>query len=104
MSEPLQPIDTQSEPVNLDETPISPTDAQTRNKLEKSLQGRPDRKDLVDKNILKDTTASPALQGKQAELERARLQDKLDQALQHRPKPEELVQQGILTKDEAPAV
>ncbi|KDQ21686.1 hypothetical protein BOTBODRAFT_99576, partial [Botryobasidium botryosum FD-172 SS1] len=68
----------------------------TRTKLERSLQERPDRKDLVDKNILKDTNVSPALQGRQAELERARLQDKLDQALQHRPKPEELIQQGIL--------
>jgi len=106
MSEPLSviaPIDTQSEPaIRLDETPISPTDA-ARTKLERSLQERPDRKDLVDKNILKDTHVSPALQGKQAELERARLQDKLDQALQHRPKPEELVEQGILPKDELPA-
>lgn len=45
---------------------------------------------------LTDTTAAPAIQAQQAELERSRLQDALEHKIQERPQPEQLVQQGIL--------
>lgn len=44
-----------------------------RNSLEKHLQSRPDEQDLKDRHILLDTTAAPALQARQAELERQKI-------------------------------
>jgi len=81
-----------------DETPIS----KVKLDLERSLKERPDKKELVDRNILKDSIAAPALQAAQDRLQRAQLEDKLGQALQTRPKPEELVNEGILREDEIP--
>jgi len=74
----------------------------TRKKLERQLSLRPEKKELVDRNILKDSSVAPALQAAQAELQRSQLEDKLDQALQQRPAAEELVKDGILKADEAP--
>lgn len=82
---------------------LSPASQEAKLKLEKSLKERPEKKDLVDRNILKDSSAAPALQAAQEKLQRAQLNDRLDHALQQRPKPEELVAGGILLKDEAPA-
>jgi hypothetical protein len=47
-------------------------------------------------NILPDSTAAPALQGHQRELERHMRADSLEKGLQGRPKPEDLVKKGIL--------
>lgn len=55
----------------------SPSVLERRNSLEKHLQMRPDEQDLKDRHILLDTTAAPALQAKQAELERQRITDNL---------------------------
>ncbi|KZV81102.1 hypothetical protein EXIGLDRAFT_392495 [Exidia glandulosa HHB12029] len=84
----------------IDEQPVAQTEV--KHKLERALSDRPDKQELVDRNILKDTTVAPALQAAQDKLQRSQLEDKLDQALQHRPKPEELIKDGILTPDEAP--
>ena len=48
-----------------------------RNSLEKHLQLRPEEQDLKNRHILLDTTAAPALQARQAELERQRITDNL---------------------------
>ncbi|CAE6405064.1 unnamed protein product [Rhizoctonia solani] len=85
-----------------DESPLSPRTAQAKLKLEKSIKERPDKQDLVDRNILKDSKVAPALQAAQDKLQRAQLEDKLGKALEGRPKPEELVDHGILNKDEVP--
>lgn len=85
-----------------DETPLSPRSAEAKLKLERSLKERPDKKDLVDRNILKDSSAAPALQAAQDRLQRAQLGDKLEHALQQRPSPEKLVSEGILQQDEVP--
>jgi hypothetical protein len=53
------------------------TSLERRNSLEKHLQHRPDEKDLKDRHILLDTTAAPALQARQAELERKKVTDNL---------------------------
>lgn len=45
---------------------------------------------------LTDTTAAPAIQAQQAELERSRLQNALEHKIQDRPQPDQLVKQGIL--------
>lgn len=75
---------------------------EAKRQLERKLTDRPEKKELVERNILKDTTVAPKLQAAQERLQRSQLEDKLDQALQHRPKPEELVKEGILTEEEAP--
>jgi len=89
--------------VNPDESAlISPTDKHAKDLLAKHLGSRPDRSELVEKNILKGTNVAPGLQAAQAELERAQLEDKLEGMLQARPTPEELVKEGILQPDEVP--
>jgi len=77
-------------------------DPETVVKLDKALGERPDKSDLVDRNILKDDKIAPALQAAREQLQRSQLQDKLDHALQNRPKPAELVKEGILQDDEVP--
>jgi hypothetical protein len=79
-------------------------DPETVNKLDKALGDRPDKSDLVERNILKDDRIAPALQAAREQLQRSQLEDKLDQALQNRPKPSELVREGILQDNEAPPV
>lgn len=54
-------------------------------------------------NILPDSTAAPALQGQQRELQKHMRANSLEQKIQHRPKPEELIQEGILKPEEDPS-
>jgi len=77
-------------------------DKDTVTRLEKHLSQRPEKTDLVGRNILKDDKVSPALVAAKQKLERSQLEDKLGQALQQRPKPEELIKEGILLEGEAP--
>ena len=53
-------------------------------------------------NILPDSTAAPAIQGQQKELEKHMRADSLNEKLQHRPNPAELVKEGILQDEENP--
>ncbi|KAJ3823135.1 hypothetical protein EV361DRAFT_768912, partial [Lentinula raphanica] len=90
-------------------------DQETINQLEKRLSQRPEKTDLVDRNILKgknhklvlasflliitstdDKGIAPSLVAAKEKLQRSQLEDKLGQALQQRPKPEELIKEGIL--------
>jgi len=65
--------------------------------LQKRLSARPDKKELIERNVLKDDTGiSPRLIAARERLEKSQLQDKLEHALQHRPKQEELIKEGIL--------
>jgi hypothetical protein len=77
-------------------------DPETVNKLDKAISHRPEKQELVDRNILKDDNIAPALQAARDQLQRAQLEDKLDHELQNRPTADELVQKGILDADEAP--
>ncbi|KAI0743793.1 hypothetical protein C8Q80DRAFT_860608 [Daedaleopsis nitida] len=79
-------------------------DPATAERLEKSLAHRPDKNELIDRNILKDDTVAPALQAAKEKLQRSQLEDKLEHALQARPKPEELVKDGILKDSDIPPV
>jgi len=81
---------------------ISSQDTEARRKLERQLSNRPDRSELVEKNILKYPNVAPGLQAAQAELAKAQLEDKLEASLQKRPSPEDLVKEGILNADEVP--
>ncbi|VDC01679.1 unnamed protein product [Peniophora sp. CBMAI 1063] len=90
-----------STPAAPDTRPI-PQRKDTAQELEKRLGQRPERKDLQDRNILKDDSVAPSLQAAKERLQRSQLEDKLDQALQQRPKPEELIKSGVLQPDEAP--
>ncbi|CAE6416052.1 unnamed protein product [Rhizoctonia solani] len=92
----------QEEVIKPDETPLSPRTAEAKLKLERSIKERPEKQELVDRNILKDSKVAPSLQAAQDKLQRAQLENKLGKALESRPKPEELVDHGILTKDEVP--
>jgi hypothetical protein len=70
--------------------------------LKKGLAHRPERDDLVQRNILPQSTAAPALQGHQKELDLHMRADSLEKGLQSRPDPEILVKKGILDADENP--
>jgi len=81
----------------------SSIDEETLKNLEKRLSARPDKQELVNRNVLKDDKGvAPRLIAAKEQLERSQLEDKLDHALQQRPKAEKLVKEGILTADEAP--
>jgi len=78
-------------------------DPETVNKLDDAISHRPEKQDLVDRNILKDDSVAPALQAAREQLQRAQLENKIDHGLQHRPTPEDLVKKGILQADEVPS-
>ncbi|KAI0377579.1 RPEL repeat protein [Hypomontagnella monticulosa] len=81
----------------VDETSISPVER--RNSLEQHLKQRPDRAELVEKNILPASTAAPSLQEKQKELAKHMRADSLNEKISHRPAPEKLIQEGVLHED-----
>ncbi|KAI1192833.1 hypothetical protein F5X97DRAFT_316147 [Nemania serpens] len=85
----------------IDKTPISPVDTGRVRKmsLEEHLKHRPDRSELVDKNILPDSTAAPGLQEKQKELAKHMRADSLNEKISHRPPPEKLLEDGVLHDD-----
>jgi hypothetical protein len=57
---------------------------------------------ILVENILPDSTAAPALQEKQRELQKHLRKDSLEKKLQGRPKPDELIKEGILEAEEDP--
>jgi len=77
-------------------------DQDTVDKLDKAIGHRPEKQDLVDRNILKDDRVAPALQAAKEQLQRAQLEDKIDQGLLTRPKADDLIKKGILQAEEAP--
>ncbi|KAF9876914.1 hypothetical protein CkaCkLH20_05760 [Colletotrichum karsti] len=83
----------------VDETPISPSRGERKNSLEAHLQHRPDRAELVEKNILPASNAAPSLIAHQKELEMHMRADTLNDKLSHRPDPEKLVAEGVLKED-----
>ncbi|KAF7559089.1 hypothetical protein G7046_g5056 [Stylonectria norvegica] len=85
----------------VDESPISPIrpDQARKNSLENHLQHRPERDQLVEKNILPASNAAPGLQAQQKELQKHMLEDKLNDKISHRPDPEELIKDGVLRDD-----
>ena len=64
--------------------------------VRQGLSKRPEKDELVDRNILPDSTAAPALQEKQRELEKHMRANSLEKQLQSRPGKDELVKGGIL--------
>ncbi|KAI1500174.1 hypothetical protein F5X99DRAFT_387234 [Biscogniauxia marginata] len=88
------------EPV-IDETPISPIRSNTgrRNSLEQHLKQRPERSELVNKNILPASNVAPSLQEKQKELEKHMRVDFLNDKISQRPPPEKLLNEGLLRED-----
>lgn len=85
----------------VEETLISPTrpDPARKNSLENHLVNRPDRQELVEKNILPATTAAPGIQAQQKELQRHMRADSLNEKISHRPSPEALIKDGVLHDD-----
>ncbi|KAK3904592.1 hypothetical protein C8A05DRAFT_13568 [Staphylotrichum tortipilum] len=88
-------------PEAVDETPISPSrpNPGRKNSLEYHLGHRPDRQELVDRNILPASTAAPGLQAHQKELEKHMRADSLNEKIAHRPSPEALLREGVLHED-----
>ncbi|KAI0015706.1 RPEL repeat protein [Xylariomycetidae sp. FL0641] len=86
---------------SIDESPISPVrpDMDRKNSLEQRLKQRPDRAELVDKNILPASAAAPSLQEKQKELAKHMRADSLNDKISHRPSPEKLMKEGVLHDD-----
>ncbi|KAM5369360.1 hypothetical protein ACJZ2D_009079 [Fusarium nematophilum] len=111
---------TEQQPQLVDESPISPIrpNHERKNSLENHLMHRPERAELVEKNILPASTAAPGLQAHQREvshgvpapspfaepsiclfLQKHMLEDKLNDKISHRPEPEELIKEGVLHDD-----
>ena len=91
-------VDAEEQPT-VDRTPISPSRTERKNSLEQHLMHRPERSELVDRNILPASTAAPALQAQQKELERHLRADSLKEKIAHRPSPDELIKKGVLDED-----
>jgi len=89
--------DTPATPV--DASPISPRRPEAASSLEKHLQHRPERKELIDRNILPPSTAAPGLQAQQKELAKHMRADSLNEKIAHRPTPEALLKDGVLHED-----
>ncbi|KAK1624058.1 hypothetical protein BDP81DRAFT_465003 [Colletotrichum phormii] len=83
----------------VDETPITHPAGERKNSLEAHLQHRPDRTELVEKNILPASNAAPSLIAHQKELEKHMRADSLNDKISHRPAPEELIKEGVLKED-----
>ncbi|KAK3319963.1 hypothetical protein B0T19DRAFT_275744 [Cercophora scortea] len=85
----------------IDDTPISPSrpNPRRKNSLEQHLMHRPDRHELVEKNILPATSAAPGIQAQQKELEKHMRADSLNEKIAHRPSPETLIKDGVLHDD-----
>ena len=64
--------------------------------LNKAIASRPEKDELVERNILPDSTAAPALQNHQRELAAAMRRDSIEKHLQTRPLPADLIKDGIL--------
>ncbi|KAG6813660.1 hypothetical protein H0H92_008897 [Tricholoma furcatifolium] len=85
---------TQSKPVRQ-----SSLDDATLHKLEQQISARPNKQELIERNVLKDDKGiDPSLIAAREKLERSQLEDKLEHALQQRPTASELVKEGILTR------
>ena len=74
---------------------------QASDNLKKGLEKRPEKEDLINRNILPESNVAPALIASQKSLEKHMRADSLEQKIQHRPKPEDI--KGILEADENPA-
>ncbi|CAD0047208.1 unnamed protein product [Aureobasidium pullulans] len=72
------------------------TASQTHRQLEQSYCFTTGKDELVERNILPDSTAAPALQNHQRELAAAMRRDSIEKHLQTRPSPAELIKEGIL--------
>jgi len=83
----------------VDASPISPRLPEAASSLEKHLQRRPERKELIDRNILPPTTVAPGLQAQQKELAKHMRADSLNEKLAQRPPPEVLLKDGVLHED-----
>ncbi|GKT65037.1 RPEL repeat protein [Colletotrichum tofieldiae] len=83
----------------VDETPISHPPGERKNSLENHLQHRPNRAELVEKNILPASNAAPSLIAHQKELEKHMRADSLNDKISHRPAPEDLIKEGVLKED-----
>ncbi|KAJ6593761.1 hypothetical protein B0H19DRAFT_919077, partial [Mycena capillaripes] len=76
-------------------------DQQTSQQLEDKLANRPDKAELIERNILKGMFApslglAPALIAAKEKLQRSQLEDQLAKAVASRPPREELEKSGIL--------
>ncbi|KAK4124233.1 hypothetical protein N657DRAFT_571917 [Parathielavia appendiculata] len=88
-------------PTVIDETTISPSrpDQARKDSLEHHLSHRPERQELVERNILPASTAAPGIQAQQKELEKHMRADSLNEKISHRPSPETLIKEGVLHED-----
>jgi len=72
-------------------------DEQTTRQLEDKLAKRPEKSELIERNILKDDKGlAPALVAAKEKLQRSQLEDQLAKAVASRPPREELEKSGIL--------
>lgn len=88
----------------IDNSDIGINETDKMHQLEKLLAHRPEKAELLEKNVLKFGKLDPSIQAKQLELAKNQLEDKLNAALAHRPEPQKLVEEGIMTEEEGAAL
>lgn len=64
--------------------------------IESKIAQRPTPKELKDRNIIRDSNVSPALQSSAIDLEKAKKADSLNKGLSSRPSAEDLANRRIL--------
>jgi len=65
--------------------------------LEKKIEQRPAKDELIEHNIMKATTMDPSLQSAAIALEKHKLEENLAKKIQERPDPQELKEKNILS-------
>ncbi|OLL25039.1 hypothetical protein NEOLI_000145 [Neolecta irregularis DAH-3] len=89
--------------LNEGESPVRlKSQAPLKERLEDFFEHRPAAQELKDRNIMKDSSAAPALIAKQDELKQRMTKTTLEHNLQNRPELDTVIAQGILNRDEDP--
>eukprot|EP00158_Paraphelidium_tribonemae_P006760 Partr_v1_DN27961_c1_g1_i2_m11686 putative RPEL repeat protein len=70
-----------------------------KKKIEEFVAKRPNKEELLDKNILKSGAVAPGLASKQSELEKSKVKDTINSHLTARPTTDHLVEQNVLMVD-----
>jgi len=64
--------------------------------LERGLENRPDRDELIERNVMKEATVAPNLQAAKDRLEKEQIANNLKEGLKKRKRKEELVEAGVM--------
>jgi len=70
------------------------------NFLDRHLEDRPQKEELIQKHVMRDSNLSPSVQAIQDTLELEHKKNELSKNLEHRPEKEALLERGVLLPDQ----